>query len=47
MTVEDSIKERNDAYHEYLKACLDEGKEPLTYNAWRKMPSGEFRGWHE
>lgn len=47
MTIEDTIRERNDEYHEYIKSCLAEGKKPLSYPAWQNMPRGEYRGWHE
>lgn len=46
MTIED-LKEMDEAYFEYRKACLNEGKEPLSFKAWQQMPSGEFRGCYE
>lgn len=47
MTIESTIKELNDRYHAYLKACEAEGKKPLSYRAWQNMPEGEFRGSYE
>lgn len=35
----------HDQYLKYLEACQAEGKKPLNFHAWQKMPSGEFRGY--
>lgn len=44
MTVESTIKERNAEYREYFDGCLADGKKPLIYHLWCRVPSGDLAG---